>query len=169
MLSFNFGSGAAISGESLDPPFVTQAPIWKFKNSFRKVSESGNQSRIADIVAPLAKRTTIKYSIDRIANVYNTLGDALVPVSNQSLNTAGQTLFVELKTVATSTPTAPALPFDVPMVCRIEIRIPTFADITDADVETLVLHTVAALRSETDGTMNVISEKMRGALTPAGI
>jgi hypothetical protein len=54
------------------------------------------------------------------------------------------------------------------MVARIELRIPNDSAIAESDINTLVLATYAAL-CDASGNPVVVTEKMRGALTPAGI
>lgn len=159
-ISFNFGVGAqgTAATKSLLP--------WAYATAFRIISDSGSLARMTDIVAPLDKKTTIKVTLDKIANVYTTLAEDKIPLAAQSANTSGQTVFTELKTIATKT--VGGVEIQLPMVARIELRLPNDADISEADVETLVLATYASL-CNTAGSPVVVTEKMRGALTPAGI
>lgn len=159
-ISFNFGAGATGTIKT-----VSLAP-WAYTTAFRNVSDNGSVARMTDILAPLDKKTSIKISLDKIANVYNTLADGTVPVAEQSSNTSGQTVFCELKTIATKVVGEATI--QLPMVARIELRLPNDKDITESDVNTLVLATYASL-CDASGEPVVVTEKMRGALTPAGI
>lgn len=159
-ISFNFGAGATGTVKT-----VSLAP-WAYATAFRNVSDNGSVARMTDILAPLDKKTSIKISLDKIANVYNTLADGTVPVAEQSSNTSGQTVFCELKTIATKVVGEATI--QLPMVARIELRLPNDKDITESDVNTLVLATYASL-CDASGNPVVVTEKMRGALTPAGI
>jgi hypothetical protein len=158
-ITFNFGSATG-TGKTL-----TLLP-WAYTTAFRNVSDNGVVARMTDILAPLDKKTSVKITLDKIANVYTTLVDGPVPASEQSSNASGQTVFCELKTIATKTVASDTI--QIPMVCRIELRLPNDKDITEADVNTLVLATYASL-CDAAGNPVVVTEKMRGALTPAGI
>lgn len=159
-IAFNFGIGAtgAAVTKSLAP--------WAWTTAFRTVSDTGTVARVTDILAPLDKRTSIKTSLSRIANVYSTLASDTVPVDEQSSNTSGQTVFVELQTLATKTVGERTV--QLPMVSRIELRLPNDADIAESDITTLVMATFAGL-CDASGNPTVVTEKMRGALTPTGI
>lgn len=159
-ISFNFGSGATGTAKALS------MPPWNYTTAFRNVSDNGSVARMTDILASLDKRTVVKLSVDKIANVYTTLADGTVPIAEQSSNTSGQTVFCELKTIATKTVGEQTV--QLPMVSRIELRIPNDSTIAESDINTLVLATYAALCDAT-GSPVVVTEKMRGALTPAGI
>jgi len=159
-ISFNFGSGATGTAKAL-----SLLP-WAYATAFRNVSDNGSIARMTDILAPLDKKTSVKITLDKIANVYTTLADGTVPVAAQSANTSGQTVFCELKTIATKV--VNSVTIQIPLVCRIELRVPNDSDITESDINTLVLATYAAL-CNTTGDPVVVSEKMRGALTPAGL
>ena len=159
-VTFNFGTGsqATAVSKSMKP--------WNYSAAFRIQSDNGSVARMTDILTPLDKKTTIKVSLDRIANVYSTLADNAVPVAEQSANVSGQTVFVELKTIATRVDGNVTI--QVPMVSRLELRLPNDANIAESDVEALVMATYAALCDNT-GNCIVTSEKMRGALTPVGL
>ncbi|DAD52636.1 coat protein [ssRNA phage SRR7976299_4] len=159
-ISFNFGTGATGTAKSL-----SLLP-WAYTTAFRNVSDNGSVARMTDILTPLDKKTSVKITLDKIANVYTTLADGTVPISEQSSNTSGQTVFCELKTVATKTVGDATV--QLPMVARIELRIPNDSAIAESDINTLVLATYAAL-CDASGNPVVVTEKMRGALTPAGI
>lgn len=159
-ISFNFGSGATGTAKAL-----SLLP-WAYTTAFRKISDNGSVARMTDILAPLSKKTSIKITLEKIANVYTTLADGAVPVAEQSSNTSGQTVFCELKTIATKVVGEATI--QLPMVARIELRLPNDSDITESDINTLVLATYASLCDST-GNPVVVTEKMRGALTPVGI
>lgn len=159
-ISFKFGTGAQGTG-------VTKTLLpWAYTAAFRTVSDSGSLARMTDILAPLDKKTTLKVTLDKIANVYSTLADNSVPIAAQSANVSGHTVFVELKTIATKTVGTDEI--QLPMVARIELRLPDDADIAETDIDTLILAAYAGLCGST-GTPVVVTEKMRGALTPVGI
>lgn len=159
-IQFNFGTGATGTPKalSLNP--------WAYTAAFRITSDNGSVARMTDILAPLDKQTSIKVTLDKISNVYTTLADGTVPVSEQSSNTSGATVYVELKTIATKTVDTTTI--QLPMVASLKLRLPNDDSITEDDINTLVLATYAALCDAT-GTPTVVTEKMRGALTPAGI
>lgn len=159
-ISFNFGAGATGTAKTL-----SLLP-WAYTTAFRNVSDNGSVARMTDILTPLDKKISVKITLDKIANVYTTLADGVVPVAEQSSNTSGQTVFCELKTVATKT--VGDVTVQLPMVARIELRIPNDSAIAESDINTLVLATYASLCDAT-GNPVVVTEKMRGALTPAGI
>lgn len=159
-ISFQFGSG------SQETPITKSMAPWSYSDAFRIISDNGSAARMTDILAPLDKKTTVKVTLEKIANVYSTLADGVVPVAEQSANTSGGTVFAELKTIATKVVGTDTI--QIPMVGRIELRLPFDADITEANVESLVMATYAALCNEA-GSPVVVTEKLRGALTPAGI
>lgn len=159
-IAFNFGAGA--TGTAVNKSL---AP-WAWLTAYRTISDTGSIARMADILAPLDKRTTIKVSLSKIANVYSTLANDTVPLDEQSSNTSGQTVFTELTTLATKTVGGKTI--QLPMQGRIELRLPNDADISESDVTTLVMATFAGL-CDASGSPVVVTEKMRGALTPVGI
>jgi uncharacterized protein YejL (UPF0352 family) len=159
-ISFQFGSGS--QDTAID---VSMAP-WIYTAAFRKISDNGSNARMTDILSPLDKKTSIKISLAKIANVYSTLADNSVPAAEQSANVSGATVFVELKTIATKV--VDSVTIQIPLVSRIELRIPFDSEITEADITTLVMSTFAALCDE-DGNPVVVTEKMRGALLPAEV
>lgn len=159
-ISFQFGSGA--QGTATTKAFSP----WAYTTAFRTISDNGSQARMADILSPLDKKTTAKVTLEKIANVYTTLADGAVPVANQSSNTSGGTVFAELKTIATKTDGLNTV--FIPMVARVEVRVPNDPDITGSDIETLVMAAYGLL-CDASSSNTVITEKLRGALTPAGI
>lgn len=159
-ISYNFGSGA--QGTAVP----TNLYPWAYTTAFRIISDNGSIARMTDILAPLDKKTTIKVTLEKIANVYTTLADGTVPVAEQSANVSGQTVFCELKTIATKT--VGDVTVQLPIVSRIELRLPNDADIAEADITKIVMATFASL-CDASGSPTVVTEKMRGALTPSGI
>lgn len=159
-VTFNFGTGA--QGDAVNKPLKP----WAYPSAIRIVSDSGSSARMTDILSPLDMRTTLKVTLDKIANVYTTLADGTVPVAQQSANTSGGTIFAELKTVATKVVGTDTI--QIPMVGRIELRLPNDSAITESDVNELVMATYGIL-CDASGNPTVVTEKLRGALTPAGI
>lgn len=159
-ISFQFGSGAQKTAinVSLQP--------WDYAAAFRTISDNGSNARMTDILAPLDKKTSVKVSLSQIANVYTTLAEGTVPVAEQSANPTGATVFVELKTIATKVVGSATI--QIPLVSRIELRIPFDSEITEADITKLVMATFAALCNDA-GAPVVVTEKMRSALLPKGI
>lgn len=159
--STTFGTGAVVT--ELDG-----SKHWDFAAGFRAIAESSSSAKLTDILAPLDKRTTIKYALSKIANVYTTLGGDSVPVSERSSNPTGQTLFCELTTILTKANAANNGVIQVPIQTRIELRIPNDADVTDDLIEELLMLTFAGMRTS-DGTLRITTEMLRGALVPADI
>jgi len=157
---FNFGTSAQGVGvtKTLKP--------WDYAKAFRIISDSGTLARMTNILSPLDKVTTAKVTLDKIANVYTTLAGGTVPLAAQNACVSGHTVFVELKTIATKVIGTDTI--QLPMVARLELRLPDDADIAEADIETLVFATYGLL-CDSAGLPTVVTEKMRGALTPTGI
>lgn len=160
-ISFQFGATA-----QEETPVTKNLYPWDYATAIRVISDNGSIARMTDIVAPLDMKTSIKISLANIANVYSTLADGTVPTANQSANVTGSTVFCELKTIATKV--VDSVTIQIPLVSRLELRIPNDAEIAEADIVTLVMATFAAL-CDNSGAPVVVTEKMRGALTPAGI
>lgn len=143
--------------------------IWNYSDAFRKVFDNGTSVRLADKLAPLDKKTTIKVALSKIANVYSTLGGDSVPVGERSSNPTGSTLFCELTTILTKpNPAVSGAIIQVPVQARIELRVPNDGDLTDADIVDLVGATSAILKDE-EGEYRIVGEMLRGALVPAGL
>lgn len=157
---FNFGTSSQNVGvtKTLKP--------WNYSGAFRIISDSGTLARMTNILSPLDKVTTAKVTLEKIANVYTTLAGGTVPIAAQNACVSGHTVFVELKTIATKV--VNSVTIQLPMVSRLELRLPDDADIAEADIESLVLATYALL-CDSAGLPTVVTEKMRGALTPVGI
>lgn len=157
---FNFGTSSQNVGvtKTLKP--------WNYAGAFRIVSDSGTLARMTNILSPLDKITTAKVTLEKIANVYTTLAGGTVPLLAQNSNVSGHTVFAELKTIATKVVGTATI--QLPMVARLELRLPDDADIAETDIDTLILATYALL-CDSAGLPTVVTEKMRGALTPVGI
>lgn len=162
MFSTTFGSGARV----IDA--VTGTTKWNW-SAFRTIADTGTSAKVTDILSPLDKRTTIKYALSKIANVYSTLGGDSVPVSERSSNPSGQTLFVELSTILTrANPVVANGIIQVPVQSRIELRVPNDGELTDDVIEEFMSATFDALKNG-DGELVITAEKLRGALVPSGI
>lgn len=157
--STNFG---AATGTSVN---VALKP-WNYTDAFRVISDNGQVAKMTDILAPLGAQTTVKIATSRIADVYTTLAAGSVPVSEQSATMSGQSTYAELNTILStgSGDTYVASPARV----KLETKLANDSEITDALVMELIMATVAIL-CDSLGASTVVSEKMRGALTPAGI
>lgn len=142
---------------------------WNFQDTFRVVSDNGTSVRFTDVLSPLDKRTYLKFSLSKIADVYKTLGGDSVPVAERSSNSTGQTLFAELTTILTKpNPSIAGAIIQVPVQARVELRLPNDGDLTDANVVDLATLVFASLRGA-DGEPRIVSEMMRGVLVPAGL
>lgn len=161
-MAVTFQFGAKALGEAISD---SRHP-WNYTNAVRIISDSGSSARMTDILSPLDMKTTFKVTLSKIANVYTTLADGTVPVAQQNANTSGGTIFAELKTVATKVVGDDTI--QLPMVGRIELRLPNDSAITETDVDLLVKATYGIL-CDANGDPTVVTEKLRGALTPAGI
>lgn len=160
--TFNFGTGA--QGTSVP---VNLKP-WNYSTTYRIISDNGKIARMTDILSPLDLPTTLKVTVDPIANVYSTLANGTtVPLAQQSLNVMGHTVMSELSSFLTKTDAAGVVTYK-PWVARSIIRLPDDPDITGNMVIEMMLASLAGLADST-GACNVLTEKMRGALTPAGI
>lgn len=138
---------------------------WKYDTAVRVTQNQGSLVKLTDTLSPLDLQTSMKLTSTRIANVYNTLNEGSTPVAEQSSNTSGQSVFVELKTVATRDGLVPDTRVQLPMVCRLELRLPNDAEIAETDITTLVMATFGLLCDDA-GAPVVVTEKMRGALAP---
>ena len=127
----------------------------------KKVQDDGNLIRVSDIVSPLDRQAQFKITNTKIANVYNTLAKGTIPVGNMSTNTSGQAIFVELSVIA-SRAVSGQPDVLVPMVARIELKLPNDSDLTDAKVQEL-LNTAYAALCDPSAVLKV-TDKMRGAL-----
>jgi len=152
-LSLNLGSafGASVNVGVL--PWLTTA--------LKEIQDDGNLIKVADVLSPLDRQAVIKITNTRIANVYQTLAKGVIPIGNQSANVSGQSIFCELTATASRTVTG-APDILVPVVSRIELRLPNDAELDDTVAKQLLLANYAAL-CDANAVLK-ITDKMRGSL-----
>jgi len=163
-LNWNFGVGAQFA----TPSNLAYNP-WLYADSIRVTSDAPTQVKFTDILAPLDKPTELKISVEPIANVYSTLTNNRVPVTSQSANTSGTSVFVQLRTMVDydkvlGTDTTNV---QLPLEARIQIRVPNDAQLTSVELNKLVASTFAVLCSENGSSR--LGEILRGGLVPKGI
>jgi hypothetical protein len=124
---------------------------------------TGQLVKLVDTQSPLDNPATLKIANTRIANVYTTLAKGVIPVGAQALNTTGQTVFCELTMTASSTTGDTTV--SLPIVSRIELRLPNHPDVTNAVVAKVLEATIAGLCGS-NGSLRV-TDVMRGILVPA--
>lgn len=150
---------------NLGPAFNTPVNIplapWKL-TALKVVQDSGTLVRVSDVMSPLDKQAFVKLTNTRIANVYNTLAKGTVPIANQSTNVSGQSIFAEL--TATASKTVGSTVTLLPVVTRIEFRLPNDGDLTNADAQALLMATFAAMCN--DAGVFRVTDMMRGVLFP---
>lgn len=138
-------------------------PVGPWKSSALHVTQNtGDLVKISDVLSPLDKSASAKMTTTRIANVYTTLAKGAIPIGNQSLNTSGVSLFTEL--VVTGSEVVNSVDILLPMVARIELRLPNYGGLTNADVRKL-LNAAYALH-QTDAGVDRFTDMMRGVLSP---
>ena len=150
-------------GSAFETPVNLDLAPWK-ADALQVIQNDGTLIKAADVLSPLDKQATVKITNTRIANVYQTLAKGQIPIGNQAPNTSGQTIFVELN--ATASKTVGSVEILVPLTARIELRIPNDGDLTNANVETLVMAALAALYD--DAGVSRFTDVMRGVLLPGG-
>jgi len=150
-------------GAAFDTAVDVDLAPW-LPTALKVMSNDGTLIKAADVLSPLDKQAVVKITNTRIANVYNTLGKGVIPIGNQAVNTSGQSIFAEL--TATASETIDTVEVLSPLVARIEVRLPNNGSMTDANVLTLVMATLASM-CDADGTLQVLS-MMRGVLFPVG-
>lgn len=161
-LTWNFGTGS--QGTAVNK---SCAP-WVYNDAIRVTSEQPGIAKFTDILSPIDLPTEIKISATKIANVYDTLGGGKIPVAEQSANVSGCTTFFELKTVATYPRTSPEVGrVQLPMVARIEFRLPNDANIDNNELATLLSAALANI-CNSSGTLRVL-EVQRGGIVPKEI
>jgi len=144
----------------------TSVPVYGLKRSAFVTSEdSGTLVKLSDVLSPLDKPTSLKITNTRIANVYNTLAKGTVPLGNQAQNTSGQAIFSEATITASEVVDGKTV--IVPIVARVEIRVPNYGSITDGIINSAMLIALAGTRSD-DGSTSIVSQQMRGILYPGG-
>lgn len=155
-MSVELNLGAAFE-TAVDVPV---AP-WK-SEALRVTQDTGDLVKISDVLSPLDKQAVAKISNTRIANVYTTLAKGSIPIGNQSLNTSGQSIFVEL--TATGSKTVGTETILVPVVARVELRLPNDGDLTNADIRKLLLACLALCQDSAGA--DRFTDMMRGVLSP---
>lgn len=128
--------------------------------ALKVTQDDGSLVKVTNVLSPLDKQSSIKIANTRIANVYNTLAKGSIPIGNQAANTTGQAIFVELN--ATASKVVGSDTILLPMIARIELKLPNDGELTNGNVEQLLLATYAAL-CDAVGTMRA-TEIMRGVL-----
>lgn len=161
---WNLGSGS----QAVTPSTLSYHP-WIYDAAFRVTSNAPTLAKITDILAPLDKPTEIKISTETIANVYSTLANSKIPVSEQNSNTSGTSVFVQLRTVAQYVKTVGTTSsvVQLPLEGRLQIRIPNDSELTNAVLDEFLGQLIACLRSS-DGTSR-LNEIARGSLVPKEI
>lgn len=125
--------------------------------------DDGTLVKASDVASPLDRQATVKVTNTRIANVYNTLARGSIPLGNQGSNVSGQSLFVELNVVASKVVGTQVV--HLPMVSRIEVRLPNDGDLTNADITSLILANFAVMHNSA-GSLQAIN-MMRGVMLPS--
>lgn len=163
-LNWNFGSGSQAAVAST----LSYYP-WQYDDAIRATSVSPTLVKFADILAPLDKPTEIKISTETIANVYSTLANSKIPVSEQNSNTSGSSVFVQLRTVADYTRVigTTSSVVQLPLEVRLQIRVPNDAELTNAELDKLLGAVISSVRNS-DGTSR-LGEILRGSLVPKEI
>lgn len=161
---WNLGSGS----QAVAPLTLSYRP-WMYDDAFRVTSNAPTLAKITDILAPLDKPTEIKISTETIANVYSTLANSKIPVSEQNSNTSGTSVFVQLRTVAQYVKTVGTTSsvVQLPLEGRLQIRIPNDSELTNDVLDEFLGQLNACLRSS-DGTSR-LNEIARGSLVPKEI
>lgn len=163
-INWNYGTGsqfATASNLSYNP--------WLYDAAIRVTSDSPTQAKLTDILAPLDKPTEIKISTEPIANVYTTLTNSRIPVSSQSANTSGTSVFVQLRTVVDYDKTIGTTTTNVqlPLEARLQIRVPNDAELTNVVLAKLI-SSLYASTCGADGASR-LNEILRGGLVPKEI
>lgn len=163
-INWNYGSGAK-AAVALTLSYYP----WMYNDAIRTTSVAPTLAKFTDILAPLDKPTEIKISTETIANVYSTLTGQKIPVSEQSSNTSGSSVFVQLRTIANYTKTVGTTDsvVQLPLEGRIQLRVPNDVELSNDELDKLLGDTIACLRKQ-DGTSRV-NEILRGSLVPKEI
>lgn len=163
-ITWNLGSGA----QAATPVTLSYRP-WMYDDAFRVTSSAPTLAKMTDILAPLDKPTEIKISTETIANVYSTLANSKIPVSEQNSNTSGTSVFVQLRTVATYVKTVGTTSSEVqlPLEARLQIRIPNDVELTNTVLDEVLGQLIACVRKQ-DGSSR-LNEITRGSLVPKEI
>lgn len=163
-LTWNYGSGAKAAA-----PLTLSYHPWMYNDAIRVTSSAPTLAKFTDILAPLDKPTEIKISTETIANVYSTLANSKIPVTEQNSNTSGSSVFVQLRTIANYTRTVGTTDtvVQLPLEGRIQLRVPNDAELTNDELDKLLGDMIACLRKQ-DGSSRV-GEILRGSLVPKEI
>lgn len=163
-ITWNYGSGAQAAVAST----LSYYP-WMYNDAIRATQVTPTLAKFTDILAPLDKPTEIKISTETIANVYSTLANSKIPVSEQNSNTSGSSVFVQLRTVANYTRTVGTTStiVQLPVEARLQLRVPNDAELTNDELDKLLGAVVASVRKQ-DGTSR-LGEILRGSLVPKEI
>lgn len=163
-LKWNYGTGAQSSTAST----LSYYP-WMYNDAIRTTQVTPTLAKFTDILAPLDKPVEIKISTETIANVYTTLANSKVPVSEQNSNTSGSSVFVQLRTTADYVRTVGTTESNVqlPVEARLQIRVPNDAELTNDELDKLLGALIACIRKQ-DGSSR-LGEILRGSLVPKEI
>lgn len=163
-LLWNFGSGSQAAA-----PLTLSYYPWMYNDAIRATTVTPTLAKFTDILAPLDKPTEIKISTETIANVYSTLANSKIPVSEQNSNTSGSSVFVQLRTVADYTRTVGTTSnvVQLPLEVRLQIRVPNDAELSNDELDKLLGVIIASVRKQ-DGTSR-LGEILRGSLVPKEI
>lgn len=126
------------------------------------IQNDGSLVKAANVMSPLNKQSEMKITNTKIANVYNTLAKGTIPIGNQSPNTSGQSIFIEL--TATASRLVGITEILLPLVARVEVRLPNDGELTSANVQTLVLAALAGMYDAAG--VSRVTDMMRGVLMP---
>lgn len=124
-------------------------------------SDNGQLVKLANVLVPLDRPSSIKITNTRIADVYQTLAKGAIPLGQQAANPTGQSIFIELSAVAASD-TVGQTGILLPVVGRLELRLPNHGELT----EEFVLAVISATYGAALGISGVprFIEMMRGVL-----
>jgi len=159
MLTLNMGDATFASAPVALRTFVPEA--------LQVVQNTGQLAKLVNVFSPLDKQATIKIANTRIADVYQTLAKGTIPVGARALNISGQTVFAEVSAVASRS--ASGIETLLPVVGRLELRLPNDVDVTESLVMELVGTVLAAVCAAGDidapaEPVSRVTEIMRGVL-----
>lgn len=144
---------------------------WDWSRAWRVSRSAPDDARMVATTTPINESTTVKVTREWIEDVYKTLANDIVPVSEQVANRKGITTRVEVRTSFTETIVDEAGnvigEYQLPVEADIRFRNGLVPVITDEQIDQVLGLAVAALKDD-QGNTRVASEMMRGVLTPAG-
>jgi len=131
------------------------------------VQNTGQLVKLVNVLSPLDKQANFKIANTRIADVYTTLAKGTIPLAARAANISGQTIFAELSAVASRS--ASGVETLLPVVARLELRLPNDHDIDEDFVKLLVGTVLAAVCQIGDidnpeEPVTRVTEIMRGVL-----